>query len=111
MLNSKIPVASVTPHSVIGDWPEGSRLFFFNPASGAVEVRIEARAKVARSLNRSARKMKRSVLLLQLRLQIEYFALQVRCSALKLIRFFLRDPGKTFGYPHKTLPKGGNDAD
>lgn len=62
----------------VSSWPEGSDLFFFNPASGAVEVHPAHRAKVARSLTRHARRMKRSLFLFKLRLQIEYFALYLR---------------------------------
>jgi hypothetical protein len=111
MSDSESTITTVAPHQVSGNWPEGSDLFFFNPASGAVEVRPAHRDKVARSLTRQANAMKRRLFLLQFRLQVEYFSLKARRAVLRLLRHFLRDSEKTVGYPHKTLPKGRHHAD
>jgi hypothetical protein len=105
MSNRESPLTNITPHEISGDWVENSVLFFRNPASGAIEVRPTHRDKVARSLSRHARKMKRRLLLLHLRLQIEYFALQGRCTALILARYFLRLAEKAIRYTHNYLPK------
>jgi len=105
MLNSKTTTTNDTAHKSVGDWPNNSVLFFFNPASGAVEVRPAHRDKVARSLARHARKMKRSLFILQLRLQIQYCALKTRYAVLILFRNFLRFGKKTMSYAHGILPK------
>lgn len=111
MLDSEQSIADIASHRVPGNWPEGSVLFFFNPASGTVEVRPEHRSKVARSRARHARSIKRSLFRLQLRLQVEYFALQVRFGALKMSRYCLRLAEKTVGYAHVALPRRRNHAD
>jgi len=111
MSDSEQSIANIASHRVPGNWPEGSVLFFFNPTSGTVEVRPEHRAKVARSLARHARSIKRSLFILQLRLQVEYCALQVRCGALKMSRYCLRLAEKTVGYAHVALPRRRNHAD
>jgi hypothetical protein len=100
MSDLKSPIADVTSHAVVGNWPEGSDLFFFNPASGAVEVHPAHRAKVARSLTRHARRMKRRLFLFKLRLQIEYFALYLRRAVFKVLRNFLRFREKTIRDSH-----------
>lgn len=43
----KVSSANTASHDVAGDWPECSRLFFRNPATGAVEVRPEKRDEMA----------------------------------------------------------------
>jgi hypothetical protein len=83
-------IAGIAPQQVTGNRPEGSLLFFFNPASGAIEVRTDARDKVARSLVRHARRMKRSLFFLKLRLQVEYFSLYARRAAFVALRNLFR---------------------
>jgi hypothetical protein len=111
MSDLKSTIAGTTPHDVPGNWPEGSALFFRNPTNGAVEVRPEHRDKVARSLTRHARSMKRSLFIQQLRLKIEYLALQIRRAACVLGCDLLRLREKAFRYSHSILPRKGNHAD
>src|SRR5438045_1834029 len=100
MSDLKVPLANVATHNVSGDWPEGSRYFFRNPANGAVEVRPACRDKVARSLNHQARKMKRRLRFLQARLFIEYIALKVWHRALVMSRELLCLQKKTICNAH-----------
>jgi hypothetical protein len=100
-LDGKTTAAINAAHEAIGDWPNNSVLFFFNPASGAVEVRPAHRDKVARSLARHARKMQRRLFIVQARLQIEYLALKSRYTVLVLLRNLMRFGRKTMGYAHE----------
>jgi hypothetical protein len=111
MSDIKITLTTIAPHDISDNWPEGSRLFFFNPTSRAIEVRPEHRDEIAHSLARVARKMKRRFLILELRLQGEYFALQMSRAAMVAFRDLLRLCDKAFRYSHSVLPKRGNHAD
>jgi hypothetical protein len=108
--NIEVPIAWIALHGVRGDCPEDSPFFFLNPATGAVEVHPSHRDKVARSMARRASKIKRRLLFLQLRFQIGYFALQLRCSVPRLLRHFKGNADETVSYHHDHL-SGASHSD
>jgi hypothetical protein len=78
-----------------------------NPAVGTSMLPPDRHLKLTKSLNREVRRMKRGLLLVRARLQIEYFFLKINLRATKAVRDLygsLREFIAKFG--HINLPKG-----
>lgn len=74
----------MAPHDVIAGLarygPKGRSNFFYNPTTGTLEIRADARAKIKKTLLRDARRLK-------LRLYLRYMFLYFGLLRLELAKF------------------------